>query len=236
MAIGPLARADPKEYPIRARHLRPRLPSAKPSVQRHGRSQCAASRQSRQIQEKAQDYSGFGLKSQTPTSKSARLASRAPARAAARRNSKRTTHATNAIVTGTVAKTAFLTTEGFPDILVLREGGKARGVSDDQGDRLTDEAHPVRWQQDVVRLEDFKARRQTKRCIGRSRPIGIVRDRLQAVGARVVSGQYGKHPRSLERRRGIDCADQRVRMRGANKRRVAQAPPWKNPRCTCPDR
>lgn len=35
-----------------------------------------------------------------------------------------TTCATNAIVTGNVAKTAFLTTEGFPDVLVLREGGK----------------------------------------------------------------------------------------------------------------
>ncbi|WP_190812969.1 hydantoinase/oxoprolinase family protein [Saccharopolyspora pogona] len=35
-----------------------------------------------------------------------------------------TTRATNAIVTRTVAKTALLTTEGFPDILVLKEGGK----------------------------------------------------------------------------------------------------------------
>ncbi|WP_137933597.1 hydantoinase/oxoprolinase family protein [Mesorhizobium comanense] len=35
-----------------------------------------------------------------------------------------TTRATNAIVTKTVAKTALLTTEGFPDILVLKEGGK----------------------------------------------------------------------------------------------------------------
>lgn len=35
-----------------------------------------------------------------------------------------TTHATNAIVTQRTAKTAFLTTAGFPDILVLREGGK----------------------------------------------------------------------------------------------------------------
>ena len=35
-----------------------------------------------------------------------------------------TTYATNAIVTKKVAKTAFLTTEGFPDILVLKEGGK----------------------------------------------------------------------------------------------------------------
>src|SRR5262245_51699421 len=35
-----------------------------------------------------------------------------------------TTRATNAIVTRSVAKTAFLTTEGFPDTLVLKEGGK----------------------------------------------------------------------------------------------------------------
>jgi len=36
-----------------------------------------------------------------------------------------TTHAINAIVTGRTAKTAFLTTEGHPDILVIREGGRA---------------------------------------------------------------------------------------------------------------
>jgi N-methylhydantoinase A len=35
-----------------------------------------------------------------------------------------TTRSTNAIVQGTLARTAFLTTEGFPDILVTREGGK----------------------------------------------------------------------------------------------------------------
>ena len=35
-----------------------------------------------------------------------------------------TTRATNAIVQGIVAKTAFLTTEGFPETLVLKEGGK----------------------------------------------------------------------------------------------------------------
>lgn len=35
-----------------------------------------------------------------------------------------TTRATNAVVTKNVAKTCFLTTEGFPDTLVLREGGK----------------------------------------------------------------------------------------------------------------
>lgn len=36
-----------------------------------------------------------------------------------------TTTATNAILEGKTARTAFLVTEGFPDILVLREGGKA---------------------------------------------------------------------------------------------------------------
>ena len=35
-----------------------------------------------------------------------------------------TTRATNAIVEGRTAPTAFFTTEGFPDILLLREGGK----------------------------------------------------------------------------------------------------------------
>jgi len=35
-----------------------------------------------------------------------------------------TTHAINAIVTGSTARTAFLTTKGHPDVLVLREGGR----------------------------------------------------------------------------------------------------------------
>jgi N-methylhydantoinase A len=36
-----------------------------------------------------------------------------------------TTHAINAIVTGNTARTAFLTTEGHPDVLTIREGGRA---------------------------------------------------------------------------------------------------------------
>ena len=35
-----------------------------------------------------------------------------------------TTRAINAILTGHTARTAFLTTEGHPDILVIREGGR----------------------------------------------------------------------------------------------------------------
>ncbi len=35
-----------------------------------------------------------------------------------------TTHAINAIITGNTARTAFLTTNGHPDILVFREGGR----------------------------------------------------------------------------------------------------------------
>ena len=34
-----------------------------------------------------------------------------------------TTHAINAVLTGNIAKTALLTTQGHPDILLLREGG-----------------------------------------------------------------------------------------------------------------
>ena len=37
-----------------------------------------------------------------------------------------TTYAINALVTGSTARTAFLTTEGHPDILLFREGGRAR--------------------------------------------------------------------------------------------------------------
>lgn len=37
-----------------------------------------------------------------------------------------TTHAINAIITGRTAKTALMVTEGHPDILVMREGGRAR--------------------------------------------------------------------------------------------------------------
>jgi N-methylhydantoinase A len=37
-----------------------------------------------------------------------------------------TTHATNAVLTHTTAKTAFLTTKGHPDILLFREGGRVR--------------------------------------------------------------------------------------------------------------
>ncbi|MGH3040202.1 MAG: hydantoinase/oxoprolinase N-terminal domain-containing protein, partial [Gaiellaceae bacterium] len=35
-----------------------------------------------------------------------------------------TTRAINAVVTGRTARTAFLTTEGHPDILLFREGGR----------------------------------------------------------------------------------------------------------------
>lgn len=40
-----------------------------------------------------------------------------------------TTHATNAILQGKTARTAFLTTEGHPDILVYREGGKSHPLN-----------------------------------------------------------------------------------------------------------
>ena len=41
-----------------------------------------------------------------------------------------TTHSINAIITGNTAKTAFLTTRGHPEILVLREGGRSSAFPD----------------------------------------------------------------------------------------------------------
>ena len=54
-----------------------------------------------------------------------------------------TTRATNAIVQGTVARTAFLVTAGFPDVLVLKEGGKPRvhDFSTDYPDPYIPQAH-----------------------------------------------------------------------------------------------
>jgi N-methylhydantoinase A len=40
-----------------------------------------------------------------------------------------TTHAINAILTGRTARTAFLTTAGHPDVLVLRQGGRAEAFN-----------------------------------------------------------------------------------------------------------
>lgn len=54
-----------------------------------------------------------------------------------------TTRATNAIVTRNVAKTAFLTTQGFPDTLVLKEGGKRDGY--DYTKRYPDPYIPRRY-------------------------------------------------------------------------------------------
>ena len=44
-----------------------------------------------------------------------------------------TTHPINAIITGNTAKTAFLTTQGHPDILVMREGGRMDVFNFDHG-------------------------------------------------------------------------------------------------------
>ncbi len=43
-----------------------------------------------------------------------------------------TTRAVNAIITGATAKTAFLTTDGHPDVLVFREGGRTRPFDHDR--------------------------------------------------------------------------------------------------------
>jgi hypothetical protein len=71
---------DPKRlWRIKPMLCRSRLPSAK-STAKVPRFSMRGVRLPRQIQETAQDYSGFGLKPQTPTPKTAQLTSLAPAR------------------------------------------------------------------------------------------------------------------------------------------------------------
>lgn len=91
-----------------------------------------------------------------------------------------TTHAINAIITGNTARTAFLTTTGHPDVLVLREGGRIepfnfvaaypepyiprahlRSARTDQQRRIG--VHPAR------RGGRSRDHRQVSRCGGRGR-------------------------------------------------------------------
>jgi len=67
-----------------------------------------------------------------------------------------TTRATNAIVTRNVAKTAFLTTQGFPDVLVLKEGGKKDGY--DFSKRYPDPYIPRRYTFEIPERIDAQGR------------------------------------------------------------------------------
>lgn len=85
-----------------------------------------------------------------------------------------TTRATNAIVTRNVAKTAFLTTEGFPDILVLKEGGKLDGYDFTKSypapyiprRRTFEVAERIDAEGNVVKSIDEEAVRQLLRGLG----------------------------------------------------------------------
>jgi N-methylhydantoinase A/oxoprolinase/acetone carboxylase beta subunit/N-methylhydantoinase B/oxoprolinase/acetone carboxylase alpha subunit len=83
-----------------------------------------------------------------------------------------TTRATNAIVERKVAKTAFLTTQGFPDILVLKEGGKF-------------DAH--RWDEDFPK--SYIPRRDTYEIPERITYDGAVETPLDETAVRVVLRQ-----------------------------------------------
>lgn len=87
-----------------------------------------------------------------------------------------TTRATNAIVTQRVAKTALLVTEGFPDILVLREGGKL---------------NPHDFSRDYP--EPYVPRRYTFEVRERIRADGSVSREFDEAQAREVIGQLARH-------------------------------------------
>ncbi|WP_334176625.1 hydantoinase/oxoprolinase family protein, partial [Pseudoxanthobacter sp.] len=86
-----------------------------------------------------------------------------------------TTRATNAIVTKTVARTAFVTTAGFPDVLLLKEGGKF---------------NPHDFSQDYP--DPYIARRHTFEVSERIRADGSVATAFDEAGARKVIAELGR--------------------------------------------
>lgn len=81
-----------------------------------------------------------------------------------------TTRATNAVVTGTVAKTAFLTTQGFRDTLVLREGGKFN--PHDYATEYPEPYVPRRWTFEIE--ERIGAEGQVVRPISEAQARGVL--------------------------------------------------------------
>jgi N-methylhydantoinase A len=83
-----------------------------------------------------------------------------------------TTHAINAIITGRTARTAFLTTEGHRDMLVLREGGRSDPFN-------FTEAYPPPY---IPRSLSFEVR-------GRIRPDGSVLETLDEAAVMAAIGE-----------------------------------------------
>ena len=72
-----------------------------------------------------------------------------------------TTRATNAIVEGKTARTAFFTTEGFPDILLVREGGKP--------DPFKQIPYPAAVRPALAHVRDPRAHGLRRRAVPRAR-------------------------------------------------------------------
>ena len=72
-----------------------------------------------------------------------------------------TTRATNAIVEGKTARTAFFTTEGFPDILLVREGGKP--------DPFKQIPYPLAVRPALAHVRDPRAHGRRGRAVHRAR-------------------------------------------------------------------
>jgi N-methylhydantoinase A len=87
-----------------------------------------------------------------------------------------TTQATNAILEGTTARTAFLCTEGFPDILVRREGGSLRPYDYTQ-------AFPAPY---VPRRFTFEIEERIEADGNVALPLGVPAARAQLARARVL--------------------------------------------------
>ena len=153
-----------------------------------------------------------------------------------------TTHATNAILTGTTARTAFLTTRGHPDILLFREGGRTdifdwsrpypepyvpRALTYEVPERIGAEGEIVRALDKTAATED-RPRAGSRRCRGRG-------DLGQPPGGQPRGGAglgTGCPRRRLADRLGAQAACTRLPPYRSRKRRGALQWLMTSSRCT----
>ena len=89
---------------------------------------------------------------------------------------------------------------------------RGKRLGNHEGDGGADAADAIGRQHGMRGKWDRGAVAVLQHDIGRRAGIGVMGDRLEAVGARVLAGQHREHPGHGARRFHVDRADQRMRM------------------------
>ena len=103
---------------------------------------------------------------------------------------------------------------------LARIGGDARGLGDDEGDRLAAVAHRVDGQRQVRGDGHLEAFRQAELGVGRAGPVRVVGDPPHPVGGCVRPRQHREHPRKRRGTGGVDCTDPGVGVGRAHHERA----------------